>query len=102
MANYEGGTAESLYPERMEDHMSDDEIKEYILAKELQKIRKKNLKKGNLSEEFARKSADSIFDIINSPVGRAMLPGAKMINVIDRIIEGSITPEELEDSLRTK
>ena len=31
-----------------------------------------------------------------------MLPGAKMINVIDRIIEGSITPEELEDSLRTK
>ena len=47
-------------------------------------------------DNFMRKSADRIFDIINSDVGKAFLPGAQMINVIDRLIEGAITPEELE------
>tara|TARA_R110000751_G_C13528050_1_gene453535 strand:- start:35 stop:358 length:324 start_codon:yes stop_codon:yes gene_type:complete len=89
---YEGGTAESLYPERIEDHMSDDEIKEYILEKELQEIRKKN----SPPENFMRKSADAVFDLINTPAGKAMLPQAQMLNIIDRILEGSMTQDEMD------
>ena len=96
---YEGGTAESLYPERIEDHMSDDEIEEYTLRKRLDELMKKKAQTmTDPSDEFMRKSTDKIFDIINSPAGKAFLPGAQMINIIDRLIDNAITDEELEEA----
>jgi|TARA_X000001382_G_scaffold114026_2_gene92106 hypothetical protein len=53
------------------------------------------MKEENSSDKYIRKSADAIFDIINTPVGKTMLPQAQVLNIIDRLIEGSITEEEL-------
>ena len=50
------------------------------------------------AENFMRKSTDKIFDVINSPAGKAFLPGAQMINIIDRLIDNAITDEELEEA----
>jgi len=48
--------------------------------------------------DYVRKSTDAVFDIINSPAGRKLIPGAWMINVIDTIVDGNISPEELEEA----
>ena len=96
------GTAESLYPERIEDHMSDDEIEEYTLRKRLDELMKKKAQTmTDPSDEFMRKSTDKIFDIINSPAGKAFLPGSQMINIIDRLIDNAITDDELEEATTT-
>ena len=98
------GPAGAVTTQKEHDRVGDELSKlkgEPATFEEVNKVLNK-FHKDNIPDKFQRRSADTIFDIINSPVGRAMLPGAKMINVIDRIIEGSITPEELEDSLRAK
>ena len=52
------------------------------------------------TENFMRQSTDEIFDILNSPAGKAFLPGAQMINIIDRLIDNAITDEELEEATK--
>ncbi|QDP50663.1 MAG: hypothetical protein Unbinned1966contig1000_38 [Prokaryotic dsDNA virus sp.] len=59
-------------------------------------------KKLDVTDEYIRSSADQIFDIINSPVGKAFMPQAQILNIIDRLIDGSITDEELAQLKKDK
>ena len=52
-------------------------------------------KKLDVTDKYIRSSADQIFDIINSPAGKALMPQAQILNIIDRLLDGSITDEEL-------
>tara|TARA_R100001594_G_scaffold148664_1_gene204411 strand:+ start:443 stop:1072 length:630 start_codon:yes stop_codon:yes gene_type:complete len=63
----------------------------------------KNVKDtGSIGENFQRKSADKVFDLINSPAGKAMLPQAQALNIIDRVIEGTMTSEEMQSMMKGK
>tara|TARA_Y100000401_G_C8311889_1_gene220212 strand:- start:860 stop:1054 length:195 start_codon:yes stop_codon:yes gene_type:complete len=52
-------------------------------------------KKLDVTDKYIRSSADQIFDIINSPAGKALMPQAQILNIIDRLLDGSVTDEEL-------
>jgi|7_EtaG_2_1085326.scaffolds.fasta_scaffold121772_1 hypothetical protein len=53
-------------------------------------------KSKDIGGDFMMKSADAVFNVINTPAGKAMLPQAQMLNVIDRVIEGSMTQDEMD------
>ena len=80
------------------DDMRDDEIEAWIKYRDTEAYKKKllQIKKNSAPENFIMKSADAVFNVINTPAGKAMFPQAQILNILDRIIEGSMTQDEMD------
>ena len=52
---------------------------------------------GDVVGNFANASADNVLNAVNSPIGRAVMPQLQVLNILDRLLSGSMTPDEMQE-----